>query len=171
MCLFTIAINYFGHVVRAGHLQVARKTCDNVRSLMYPTNASNMQYDLDMRNGLRSAVPKFARISASLDEKLEEGKSTALAQMTEEEKQAVDVSIEMLMSPPLLAFPRGKRKLTFETNACDERPDALVSRKQGKEPVKPIGYHCCSLNQAERSYTTTGRECFRIGAFLQLLRP
>lgn len=61
---FTDAIDYLGHVITPGRLQVATKTDETVQTLKYPTTTTELRSFLGLCNVYRRFMSNFARKAA-----------------------------------------------------------------------------------------------------------
>ena len=168
---FTDKIDYLGHVIRPGKLQIAEHTTDAIRQLQAPTNLTELRSFLGLCNVFRRFVPNFARIAAPLNRKLRKGEPTVFGPLNEEEMGALEELKKRLIEPPILTLPRRDGRYTVDTDACDKQVGCVLLQEQPEVPARPIGYWSRSLNQAERAYDTTHRECLAVVWAVLLLRP
>ncbi|NJR72361.1 MAG: hypothetical protein HC782_04925 [Gammaproteobacteria bacterium] len=61
--------------------------------------------------------------------------------------------------------------MTLDTDACAVQVGCVLLQKQPDDTVRPIGYWSLALNDAERRYDTTQRECLAIVWSVLILRP
>lgn len=66
--LFEQKVDYLGHVVLPGKLQVAQKKVALLKECKYPTNRSEMRTFFRLCNIYRRFFPKFARVAHPLNQ-------------------------------------------------------------------------------------------------------
>lgn len=67
----TETVDYLGHVIRPGKLEVAFHTTAAIDGLKHPTKVTELRYLLGLCNVFPSFVPNFAIIASPLTKKLE----------------------------------------------------------------------------------------------------
>ena len=169
---FTAAVDYLGHRIKPGKLEVASETCDAIRHAQPPTTQTEIRSFIGLCNVYRRFVKNFARIAAPLNNKLHKDQPKSFGALTDEEFEAFATLRNHLINPPILALPKVGKKYIVETDACDEQVGCVLLQEQDTEgDFRPIGYWSRTLNPAERNYTTTERECLAIVWSILMLRP
>lgn len=169
---FTTAVDYLGHKIRPGKLEVASRTCEAIRYAKPPTNQTEIRSFLGLCNVYRRFVKNFARIAAPLNKKLHKDKPKYFGPLDEEELQAFATLRNCLLSPPILALPKMGKPYIVETDACNEQVGCvLLQEQETAKDYRPIGYWSRTLTAAERNYTTSERECLAIVWAILMLRP
>lgn len=82
-----------------------------------PPNISELHYLLDLGNIPRLFVPKFVRITASLNCKLRTDQLPVYTRLYDEELDALQTLQEKHTSPQVLALPRSKTTYVVDTDA------------------------------------------------------
>ena len=168
---FQSSVDYLGHVVRPGKLQVASKTVDAVQKMHRPTNLTELRSFLGLCNVYRRFVPNFSRIASPLTAKLEKGKDATFPTLTEEEENAFLTLKKKLASPPELALPQSGRTYIVDTDACDKQVGCVLLQEDENDVLHPIGYWSRTLTKPEKNYDATHRECLAIVWAVLVLRP
>jgi len=92
----------------------------------------------------------------------------------DEETKAFETLKRILSSEPVLALPQAGLPYVLDTDACDVQIGAVLNQdhkdEKGKSVYHPLGYYSRVLNETERKYATTHKECFAIVWALLLLR-
>jgi len=169
--LFADKVDYLGHVIRPGKLEVSEHTTDAVRDVKEPTTVTGIRSFLGLCNVFRRFVPNFARIAAPLNAKLRKGEPVSFGPFNDKEQEAFDTLKMRLISPPVIALPRGTGKYTVDTDACDRQVGCVLLQEQLTGPDRPIGYWSRSLTSAEAAYDTTERECLAVVWAVTMLEP
>lgn len=162
-CFFTDTIDYLGGlIIRPRQLEIAPNTTVAIRGLEPPTSLTELRLFLGMCKEFRRFVPNFARIAAPLKKRLRKDQYPGYAPLSAEELTALHALMDALISPAVLALPYAGGHITLDTDTCDVQVGNILLLKQPNDSVRPTGYCSRSLNDAERRYDTTQRECFAI---------
>ena len=99
-------------------------------------------------------VPGFASIAAPLRALT---KKNAVFTWTPECQTAFDRLKDLLVTAPVLAFPRfgPDAEFTLETDASGVGLGAILSQKQQDDELHPIAYASRALDPSERNYAIT----------------
>ena len=169
---FKNSVDYLGHIVTPGRLEISRRATDAIDKALPPRNATGMRSFLGLCNVYRRFVPNFSRITKPLNQRLTKGQPTKWGDLTNEETEAFKTLKTRLINPPVLALPKVGRSYIVDTDACAYQVGCVLLQEQdGDERPKPIGYWSRSLSKAERNYTTTEQECLSIVWAVVILRP
>ena len=168
---FDQSVDYLGHVIKPGKLEVASKTVDAIRQARPPTDQTQLRSFLGMCNVYRRFVENFARIAAPLNKKLRKGEPFEFGHLNDAEHSAFLTLKDKLVNPPILALPRHNYHYTLDTDACEDQVGCVLLQEQPNGDKLPIGYWSRSLTQAEKIYSTTERECLAIVWGILALRP
>ena len=168
---FTDTVDYLGHVIRPGLLQVATKNTEAIKGFQHPKTQTNLRSFLGMCNVYRRFVPNFARVAAPLNAFLTKGQQFNLPPFNEEQATAFEMLKEALTSPPILKLPRTDLEYSVDTDACDYQVGCSLFQTHADGVRHPIGFWSRSLTAAERNYSTGERECLAVIWAVQILRP
>ena len=168
---FKETVNYLGHVIRPGKLEVASKNTEALKTAQPPSTQSELRSFLGLCNVYRRFVPGFAKVAAPLNALLRKGTPPKLDPLTGDQLQAFETLRDKLLHPPVLALPRATGRYILDTDASAEQVGCCLLQKHPDGTRHPIGYWSHSLNSAERNYSTTEKECLAIVWAVQQLRP
>ena len=168
---FQASVDYLGHVIRPGKLEVSTRTCDAIKRAKPPTTQTGIRSFIGLCNVFRRFVPNFARIATPLNRKLEKGQPFNFEVLTDPEYAAFEELKRRLVSPPILALPKRDGQYKLDTDACDTQVGSTLLQDQGGGDFHPVGYWSRALTKQEREYTTTEKECLAIVWSILLLRP
>jgi transposase InsO family protein len=160
-------VNYLGHVISEnGGLpdRVKNKTIEN-----YPTPRSVKQLRsfLGLMSYYRRFVPNFSRLAAPLHKLL---KKDVAYEWSGEHEQAFQTLKGKLVSPPVLKYPDFNRSFILTTDASGEGLGAVLSQGDIRKDLL-VAFASRTLNQAEKNYSTTGKELLAIVWGMRYFRP
>ena len=168
---FKQQVDYLGHVIRPGKLSVAQKTTEAVAGFHPPKTQTHVRSFLGLCNVYRRFVPNFARVAAPLNALLKKGKPVNLDPLTEEVEKSIARLKEALTSAPILALPRSGFPYSMDTDACEYQIGVALLQHYPDGTRHPLGYWSRSLNDAEKNYSVTEKECLAVVWGCQILRP
>ena len=152
---FETSVDYLGHVVRPGNLEVAMKNCESIKQAKGPANQTELRSLLGMCNVHLRLVPNFACAAAPLNRKLTKGEPYASETLTDKEYEALQNLKDKIVRPPILALPRHGYPYALDTDGCEYQVGCTLLQQQPNADKTPIGYWSRSLQAAERNYSTT----------------
>ena len=168
---FKSSVDYLGHVIRPGYLEVAEKNTEAVRKAVYPRTQTELKSFLGSCNVYRRFIPNFARVAAPLNSLLRKGEAFRLPSPNEEQTEAFETLRSSLISPPILRLPQEGQEFSVDTDACDKQIGCALMQVQEDGKRYPIGFWSRSLTAPERNYSASERECLAVVWAVQLLRP
>lgn len=155
---FKREIRYLGHVVCENGIKTDPDKIAAITNMSPPKNIKDVRRFLGITSWYRRFVPNFAKLSQPLTSLLKKGKHF---KWTDEQKTAFEELKRRLTESPVLACPDFDKTFVLQTDASDYGLGAVLTQEiEGSERV--IAYASRHLNQAERNYTTTEKECLAI---------
>ena len=133
-------MDYLGHVIRPGKLEVSSRTCEAIRQAKEPTTQTGIRSFVGLCKVFRRVVPNFARFATPLNRKLEKDQPTKFGDLTDEEREDFEELKRRLTSLQILALPKQKGYYKLDTDACDHQVGCTLLRKQEDTGYVPIGY-------------------------------
>ena len=118
---FSKSVDYLGHVIRPGRLEVATKKTEPVKCFEDSTMQTELRSFLGFCNVYRRFVPNFARTAAPLNAFRKKGCTTELPPFNEEQSAAFELFKKALLSPPILRLPRADLPYAVDTDACNHQ--------------------------------------------------
>ena len=168
---FSPTVDYLGHVIRPGPLEVAEKNTAALKQAQYPRTQTELRSFLGMCNVYRRFVPNFARVSAPLNRHTSKNAPKELPSPTPEEVKAFKTLKDALTSPPVLRLPDPSKPYSVDTDACNTQLGCALFQADDEGVRHPIGFWSRSLTPAEKNYTASERECLAVIWAVQILRP
>ena len=163
-------IEYLGHVIAPGQLKVATKTITAIQGAKPPKSKTEIKSFVGMCNVYRRFIKDFATISAPLNSLLKKDAPDQF-ELRQEQIAAFDTLREKLANPPILALPKPGLPYVLDTDANDIQVGCVLQQRHLDDSLHPIGYFSRTLNETERKYDTTEKECLGIIWAVLLLRP
>ena len=164
--LFQKSVSFLGHVVTPEGVHCDPKKIQAVRDWPVPQNVTEVRSFLGLASYYRRFIPSFAEIASAL---------TALTgagvkfQWTKACQDSFDQLKELLVSSPVLAYPKEEGQFVLDTDASDTGIGAVLSQMQdGVERV--IAYASKTLSKTQRKYCTTKKELLAVVTFVQHFR-
>lgn len=116
-------------------------------------------------------VPSFAQIATPLNKCLLKYQPAAFESLNTKHFPALDALEKVLITLSYLALSNSSKHTILDTNACDVHAERVLLKKRPDVMVKKIGYWSRALNDGEKRYDITQKECLAIVWSLFLLRP
>jgi hypothetical protein len=168
---FKSEVEYLGHIVTPGRLHVSDKNVVALKQAQHPTNKTELRSFLGMCNVYRKFVPQFSKIATPLTELLRKGQPDTFDSLTEEQIKAFDTLREALSNPPVLSLPKPTNEFTLDVDASDYQLGACLQQEQPDGTLTPCGFYSRALNDAEKNYSATEKECLAVVWAVLMLRP
>jgi len=154
---FSDEVEYLGHIVRPGHLDVHNKNVDALKHAKFPTTKTQLKSFLGMCNVYRRFVKDFAKRAKPLN-------ALTRAEIPPDLPPPTDVAIaafedirNALLCTPVLALPKANRNLVVDVDACADQVVCTLLQEEPDELLHPVGYWSRGLTAAEQKYLTTER--------------
>lgn len=168
-CQFAVnEVKFLGHIVKEGTLRPNPDKVRAVQEMTIPTNRKSLQSFLGLVNYYRQFIPHFSQIAAPLHRLAASPKSGIIKpfEWTAEHTEAFNTLRTLLSTAPVLLCPDFSRPFIVQTDASDVALGAVLSQTlinaNGEEEEHPIAFLSRVLNEAERNYDTTQRECLAV---------
>ena len=165
--LFMKEVKFLGRVVSADGYKMDESNVNAVTNLLNraPRTVGDVRKMLGLLSCYRRSIPSFAQNAKPLYDLLvaptesnvkmknSNGKlhSNAEIKWTEECQNALECIVDLLIKPPLLAYPDPQKPYILHTDASQEGLGAvLYQRQQGK--LRVIAYASRTLSSSEKRY-------------------
>lgn len=168
---FTNRVDYLGHVIHPGKLEVASRNTDAIKGFQEPRTQTQLRSFLGLCNVYRRFVPNFARVAAPLNRLLQKGEDFDLPPFNQAQTDAFELLKSALIQPPVLRLPRKDLPYSVDTDACDDQVGCALLQTYPDGMRHPIGFWSRSLIPAEKNYSVGERECLAVVWAVQMLRP
>ena len=170
-CLFLRdEVLYLGHVISVKGVKPDSAKTEKVKCFPIPRDVTCVRQFIGLASYYRRFVNSFASIASPLRALT---KKNAKFSWTSECQVAFDKLKELLVSAPVLAYPRFGLGIEFilETDASGIGLGAILSQTQDDGELHPIAYASCSLDNSERNYGITELETLAVVWAARHFRP
>lgn len=168
---FVNTVDYLGHVIRPGLLQVAQKNIEAIDKAIPPRTPTQVRSFLGLCNVYRRFVPRFAHIAAPLTQLTAKDAPSDLSPLTDEQLESFNALKNALTNAPILRLPRENLPYSIDTDASDGQIGCALFQTYDDGVRHPIGYWSRTLNKSEKNYSTSEKECLAVVWAVALLRP
>ena len=127
---FRKSVDYLGHIVSPGKLEVAHRGTEAIRKTLPPRTFTEMKSFIGLCNVYRRFVPNFSRIAKPLDKMVCKDHPKVWDNLTDEQMAAFTELRTRLMQPPVLALPKANKPYTIDTDACDVQIGCVLPQEQ-----------------------------------------
>jgi len=159
---FSDEVEYLGHNVRPGQLHFHNENVDALKHASFPTTKTQLKSFLGMCNVYRHFVKDFAKGAKPLN-------AISCAEVPPDVPKPTDAALaafedlrQALLAPPILALPKAKGQVIVDVDACADQLGCTLLQEQPDGTRLPVGYWIRGLSPAEKSYSTTERECLGV---------
>lgn len=130
--LFTTKVEYLGHIITPGKLQVDQANTASLREALPPKNKSELRSFLGLCNVYRRFVRNFSKVAGPLNELITKGSPDSF-ELREKQTESFKELIEIVKSPPILHLPKKDLPYSVDTDAS-----ALDWVQQYSKPTKMV---------------------------------
>ena len=159
-CSFTRPeVLYLGHIISSAGISPNPEKVKAVQDFRVPTNVRAVREFLGIAGYYRRFIPNFAKIAGSLH---------ALTRQqvpfvwTLQCQQAFERLKELLVSPPVLAYPCFSRPFVLHTDASGQGLGAVLEQEQEDGQLHPVAYASRTLSKHESRYGITDLEALGV---------
>lgn len=148
------SVAFLGHVASATGLLPDPAKLKAVADMPAPTDLDGVRAFLGLCSYYRRFVPKFAELAEPLHRLLRKGVTFAWDPAC---ATAFTTLKQLLVSPPVLAFPNPNVPYVLHTDASAFALGAVLVQNE-----HPVAYASRTLSSSERNYSATERECLAV---------
>lgn len=167
MSLFLKKITVLGHVVSSEGITIDQKRLSCIKDWPVPTTKKELQRFLGLCNWYRRHIANYSHISTPLTE-LTKGK---IFTWNIEAASAFEKLKSSLTSPNLLQTPRWDLPMILLCDASDIGVGAALTQKMENGEERVIEFFSAKLNDNEKKYSPTEKECLAVIKAIIHFRP
>lgn len=149
---------YLGHVVSGNGIHTDPDKVAAIQEMAAPKTLKELRRFLGVVSWYRRFVPEFATLAQPLTSLLKKGKHW---KWTEDQQTVFEVLKARLTQAPILACPDFTRQFILQTDASDYGLGAVLTQLFD-DGERVIAYASRTLNDAEKNYSATEKECLAI---------
>ena len=156
---FKSHLEYLGFVVDPHGLRPQPAKVDGINKMAAPSNKKDIQVFLGMMGYYCQFIPNFSKHAEPIFRLL---KKEAEFAWTEQCKIAFEYLKKCLVTNPILAYPDFEKEFIVQTDASQTAVGAVLSQIGADNLEHPVSFCSRTLNNHERNYSVTERECLAV---------
>lgn len=161
-------LKYLGFIIGDGMLRTDPDKLEAIRKIPIPKNPREVRSFLGTAGWYRRFIRDFATISAPLTDTLKKARRFT---MTEEARCAFEELKKALTSAPVLRHADFTRRFFVQCDASDYGIGAVLFQLNDQGEEHPIAFYSQKLNQCQRNYSVTEKECLAAVMAIRKFRP
>ena len=151
-------LEYLGHKINEEGIMMQEGKISAILEYPHPVNVKSLRRFLGMIGYYRPFIQNFSSIAHPLTELLKQDK---VFRWDEEQNKAFEKLKACLISDPILVYPDFKQEFYLATDASSTGLGAVLMQKR-KTRMRVISYASRVMNDTEKRYSTTERECLAL---------
>ena len=159
-------IKYLGHIIDKHGVRPDPFKVQAVQNFPRPTTVKEVRQFLGFINFYRRSIDRMSELAAPLVNLTRKNVDFV---WTDDCQKSFDKIKSSLLNYPVLRFPDFTKDFFLSTDASDFAISAVLEQQHGND-LLPIAFISRQLSKAERSYSTTEKECLAIFWALEHLR-
>lgn len=152
-------IRYLGFLISNLGVKMDPKKTEAIRNFVEPKNEKQLRSFLGLANFYRHYISNFSSIARSLFDLL---KKKVMFEWSDKCQLAFNKLIEKIADDVILQYPDFTKTFHLTTDSSNYGLGAVLSQKDDNGYDRPISFISRALNDAERNYGTTEKECLAI---------
>ena len=150
-------VTYLGHIVGQNGLRMDPRKLRAVEKFPLPKTQKNVRQFLGLDGYYRRFIPGFSERARPLFNTLKKGKFCWGREKTRSFKELR----RALCQEPILQYPDLNKQFILTTDASDIAIGSVLSQDHDRHDL-PIAYFSRVLNNAQKNYSATDKECLAI---------
>jgi hypothetical protein len=156
---FKRQILFLGHLISEEGIKPNPVLVDKIKNCTPPTTKRKVRSFLGLASYYRRFIKDFSKIARPLYELTKQDIEFC---WTEKCHQSFERLRTCLTEPPVMKYPDFSKPFTLHTDASDYAVGAVLAQHDDQNKEHVIAYASRVLNDAERNYTVTEKECLAI---------
>lgn len=161
-------LKYLGFIIGGGMLKTDPDKIRAIREIKIPTSTREVRSFLGTAGWYRRFIKDFATISAPLSDTLKKCRKFT---MTPEAVCAFENLKKALTSAPVLRHADFSKRFYIQCDASEYGIGAVLYQLNENEEEHPIAFYSQKLNQCQRNYSVTEKECLAAVMAVKRFRP
>src|ERR1044072_6673724 len=156
---FKKEIKFVGHKISKEGIKLDEDNVKKIKECQPPKDVKGVRRFLGMAQYYRTFIKRFADIARPLYDLTRKDKEF---EWMEAQQKAFEIIKKKLMEEPILAHPDWNKPFNLYTDASDTELGAILTQEDENEKGRVIAYEARTLNQNEKNYLTTEKECLAV---------
>ena len=152
-------ITYLGFVISSDEIKMDPNKTKAIRNFKIPTNEKEVRSFIGLAGFYRKFIDKFSDIAEPLHKLL---RKDVIFKWDDKCQAAFDELISIISNDIVLQYPDFNQMFYLTCDASDNGLGCVLSQKDANQLDRPISFISRSLNNTERNYSTTEKECLAI---------
>jgi hypothetical protein len=153
-------IGFIGHMVGNGVLQMEEDKVERIRQAEIPKTKRQVRAFLGLAGYYRKFIPSFAEVASPLTDLTKKGHPNNVTWGDPQNKAFRNLK-EQLTKAPILRLPDFNREFVIQADASNVGIGVALLQHYD-DGLFPVAFASKKLQQRERNYTVTERECLAI---------
>ena len=162
-------LKYLGFVVGGGRLRTDPDKIEAISKIKVPRSAKEIRSFLGTAGWYRRFVKNFATLAAPISDCLKK-KSTKF-EITPEAVAAIENLKICLTTAPVLVHPDFSKRFFIQCDASANGVGAVLYQLDEENQERPIAFFSQKLNQCQKNYSVTKKECLAAVLAIKRFRP
>lgn len=161
-------LKYLGFIVGGGALKTDPDKIEAIKKIPIPKSVREIRSFLGTAGWYRRFIKGFSSISAPLTDLIKKDKRFV---MTVEAKNSFETLKRALTSAPVLVHPDFKKRFFIQCDASSFGVGAVLFQMDSEGNERPIAFFSQKLNNAQKNYSVTEKECLAAILAVKKFRP
>lgn len=161
-------LKYLGFIIGEGVLRTDPEKIEAIRKIKVPKSAREVRSFLGTAGWYRRFIKDFATISAPLTDVL---KKSVKFTINEKAKEAFENLKKALTSAPVLRHADFANQFYIQCDASEYGIGAVLFQLNSQGDEHPIAFYSQKLNQCQKNYSVTEKECLAAVMAIKKFRP
>lgn len=161
-------LRYLGFIVGGGVMKTDPKKIEAIRTIPIPRSVREVRSFLGTAGWYRRFIRNFSSMTAPLTDLIRKG---IKFKITDAARDSFDQVKSALTTAPVLAHPDFKKRFFIQCDASSYGVGAVLFQKDSEGNERPIAFFSQKLNEAQRNYSVTEKECLAAVLAIKRFRP
>ena len=152
-------VQFLGHLISLEGVEMDSAKLDSIQNWKEPTNVKELQSFLGLCNYYRDFIPNYAELAGPLYKLT---KKESHYKWSPESQESFDAMKSAFSTGGVLSQPDTSKQFYLECDASDYALGAVLSQKDNKGTLRPIGFYSRKFTSSEVNYEIYDKELLAI---------